>query len=83
MFKMCFRTHRTQKIYSQKKKSSTMKNWGLELSSFFDVPKKNRKKNVSLRATTPFKNFFLLLGASIWVFEYFFVSPKNKINKKL
>ena len=47
MFKMCFRTHRTKKIGLKINFffSSTMKNWGLELSNFFDVPKKkNRKK---------------------------------------
>ena len=48
---MCFRTHRTKKIGLKINFffSSTMKNWGLELSNFFDVPKKKSKKNVCLK----------------------------------
>ena len=45
MFKICFRTHRIQKIGLKITFfSSTIKNWGLELSNFFDVPKKKSKK---------------------------------------
>ena len=34
------------KRYIQKKFLSTMKNWGLELSNFFDVPKKKIEKKM-------------------------------------
>ena len=46
VFKMCFRTHRTKKIGLKINFffSSTMKNWGLELSSFFNVSKKKIEK---------------------------------------
>merc|ERR1712215_576054 len=71
---------------------STMKNWGLELSNFFDVPKKKIEKkcmfNICFRTHRIKKiglkiNFFFFvnnekLGVGTW---YLFDVPKKKSKK--
>ena len=57
MFKMCFKTHRIQKIYLKKTFffSSTMKIWGVELGNFFDGGRK--KKSLFLNIFFGFYGF--------------------------